>query len=124
VSKNPAEAYKWYLLATRDVETAKRAEAQASANRVKAEISAEAQQAAERFAGSFAAQTGESQVASAETLAAQQALGQLGYYQGALNGAPSAALSNAIREYQRDQGLQQTGSLDAATATRLEDQTP
>lgn len=120
VSKNPAEAYKWYLLASRGGAADKRAEAKAAADRVRGGLSPEAQASAERLASTYTPQAaGSAQVATADYLSVQKTLGRLGYYHGSQDGQASAELRSAIRDYQRDQGLAVSGSLDASTLNRL-----
>jgi localization factor PodJL len=55
----------------------------------------------------------------AGVLAAQKALDRLGYYPGPQDGRLTAGVKTALQNYQRDQGLPATGSLDATTAQRL-----
>ena len=50
---------------------------------------------------------------------AQSALRDQGYYEGEINGTMGPRTSNAIRAYQRDHSLSQTGDLDPATARSL-----
>jgi localization factor PodJL len=93
VTTNPAEAYKWYLIAGR----AGDAEARTSAERLKRSLSAEAQAAAQRSALAFrspapaasarTATTGN--MGSSEVAAAQRALSRLGYYRGPTDGTSS-----------------------------------
>ena len=132
VSANPAEAYKWYLIASR----AGDAESRTGALRVRAGLSADARSVAERAAAEFhpttpsvtAAQAAQAApIAAATPLAApspdlvtaQRALNQLGYYQGPTDGVASQALHLAIAAYQRDQSLPVTGQTDPATLAKL-----
>ncbi|MDD3837990.1 MAG: peptidoglycan-binding protein, partial [Phenylobacterium sp.] len=119
VPQNAAEAYRWYLIAGR----AGDAEARASAQRVKAQLSDEARVVAEKSAAAFRAAT-PSLAADGEKAAvamAQKALSRLNYYQmlGPADGAASPALRMAVAAYQRDQGLPATGELDSLTVSRL-----
>jgi len=50
---------------------------------------------------------------------AQSALKDQGYYEGDISGVMTPRTSNAIRSYQRDHQLNQTGDLDPATARSL-----
>ncbi len=50
---------------------------------------------------------------------AQDALKAQGYYEGAANGVMSPRTSGALRAYQREHNLQETGDLDPPTAQRL-----
>jgi localization factor PodJL len=121
VTQNVAEAYKWYLIAAH----AGDAEAQASALRVRADLTPEARAVAERAAAAFAptAPAASAQAAAAapspDLMTAQRALSQLGYYQGPTDGVGSPALHLAIAAYQRDQGLTVSGSPDSATLGKL-----
>jgi localization factor PodJL len=129
VSLNPAESYKWYLIASR----AGDAEAKAGALRVREGLSADARAVAERAAAEFqptqpgpaattlaaSAAAGPAAAPSPDLVTAQRALNQLGYYQGPTDGAPSQALHLAIAAYQRDQSLPVTGAPDAATIGKL-----
>lgn len=119
VPQNAAEAYRWYLIAGR----AGDAEARASAQRVKSQLSDEARVVAEKSAAAFRAAT-PSLAADGEkaTVAmAQKALSRLNYYQmlGPADGVASPALRMAVAAYQRDQGLPATGELDSLTVSRL-----
>jgi localization factor PodJL len=120
VSQNPAEAYKWYLIAARSGD----ADSKVSAARVRGLLTADARSAAERAAGAF--HTGAPSPAAAPTLQAatelviaQRALSTLGYYQGPADGLSSPALRLALAAYQRDQGLPSTGTPDSVTVTKL-----
>ena len=53
-----------------------------------------------------------------ETL--QKNLGQLNYYDGPVNGYPSVQLEKSITYLQADAGLPQTGRMDAATQTAMQ----
>ena len=50
---------------------------------------------------------------------AQRILVRLGYFRGAVNGAPSPAFRAALATYQRQHGRQPTGALDPATVSAL-----
>lgn len=123
VSQNPAEAYKWYVIAGRAGDATSKARATA----LRPQLTAEAQRTADRSAYAFRAQTVNASVAAntAATPAtaglgtAQRVLSQLGYYQGPRDGVASPGLRMAIAAYQRDQGLQSSGALDAETLNRL-----
>ncbi len=69
-----------------------------------------------------------SELASAESLAgAQQRLSNLGLYHGAAHGEVDGATRKALREFQRIQGLSETGELDDDTRSKLShvpDRTP
>jgi localization factor PodJL len=125
VGKNPAEAYKWFLLAAQDPNPEKRAEAREAAERVRGQISPDAQAQAERAAGAYVGQPANASAPPSATVAvidiadAQRALARLGFYRGQADGMSSTDLRNAIRAFQRDQGLATTGDLDAATAAKL-----
>lgn len=125
VSQNAAEAYKWYLIAAR----AGDAEAKASAERVKRDLSPEARATSERIAMGFRS-AGPAPAprptaaapaigAAGDVTSAQRALSTLGYYRGPQDGIPSQGLKGAIAAFQRDQGLPPTGSLDAQTLAKL-----
>lgn len=49
----------------------------------------------------------------------QKQLAELGCYAGPHNGLPGLALAEAVREWQRGRGLEETGELDAATLASL-----
>ncbi|MDB5441230.1 MAG: Localization factor PodJS, partial [Caulobacteraceae bacterium] len=123
VSQNMAEAYRWYLTAARlEADPSKKTEDQGAANRIKAQLTADAAGIAERSAGAFqptvlaaAAASGSSDVATV-----QRALNRLGYYSGAQDGVPSAALASAITGYQQDQGLTATGRIDSNLVGKLQ----
>jgi localization factor PodJL len=126
VERNLAESYKWYLIAARGGSAEAQAEARGAAERVKSDLSPAAQTLAERAAASYVAAPAQAEagtVASPATAlslgAAQKALGRLGYYRGAEDGQDSTALRLAIRAFQRDQGVDVTGQIDTATASRL-----
>ncbi|MEO7367058.1 MAG: peptidoglycan-binding domain-containing protein [Gemmatimonadaceae bacterium] len=51
--------------------------------------------------------------------AAQQALAQLNYYRGSINGNLDYATQRALFEFQTDKGIRATGNLDGRTATAL-----
>ena len=53
------------------------------------------------------------------TREAQQRLQDLGYNIGTADGSMGAKTVNAVRAYQRDQGLNQTGRLDGPTLDSL-----
>jgi len=122
VSQNPAEAYKWYLIAARSGD----AEARSAADRLKGDLSPEARSAAERSAAGYRAATPNASVRPVAAAApasgvasAQKALSMLGYYRGPQDGAQSAALKGALQAFQRDKGLRTTGALDSETVARL-----
>jgi localization factor PodJL len=122
VSKNPAEAYKWFVIAGR----AGDATARSRATALRAQLTAEAQQTADRSAQAFRPQaqstaslSSPAPAADANLGLAQGVLSQLGYYQGPRDGVASPALRMAIAAYQRDQGLPASGGVDAETLNRL-----
>jgi localization factor PodJL len=124
VSQNPAEAYKWYVIAGRAGDATSKARATA----LRPQLTVEAQRTADRSAYAFRAQTVNASVVANTTTpspataglgTAQRVLSQLGYYQGPRDGVASPALRMAIAAYQRDQGLQSSGALDAETLSRL-----
>lgn len=123
VSQNAAEAYKWYVIAGR----AGDATARSRASALRTQLTAEALQTADRSAQAFRAQAPVQTAALAPSAGAargdlgvaQQALSQLGYYQGPRDGVASPALRMAIAAYQRDQGLSASGEVDGETLGRL-----
>ena len=127
VAQNPAEAYKWYLIAGRQGD----GESRLSALRIKGQLSAEAQSASERAAQGFQPQAGAMTAAAtpaptaapagdtASTALAQRALTKLGFYQGPTDGSASPALKLAIAAYQRGQGMPATGQLDPTVTQKL-----
>ena len=117
VAANPAEAYKWYLIAARSGDD----ESRQSAERIRVALSADAQAVARRAASGYrsAADTASSNAASPAVVIAQRALSRLGYYQGPRDGSASPALNMAVAAYQREQGLPATGALDDATVSKL-----
>ena len=56
---------------------------------------------------------------TATTMQLQQALTDLGYYDGPIDGRYSDAVIAAVRAFQRDLGVPETGVLDAATAEAI-----
>src|SRR5215207_2743434 len=54
--------------------------------------------------------------------ALQQALKDLGYFYGPADGRRGPRTDTAVRNFQRDQGLEATGNLDNATVTRIDEQ--
>ncbi|MFZ5670802.1 MAG: peptidoglycan-binding protein [Pseudomonadota bacterium] len=123
VQQNPADAYKWFLIAAR----AGDAEARASADRVRSQLTPEARSVSERAAAGFrpaaapvppSARTGGG-AAAAGVANAQRALTTLGYYRGPQDGVFSQGLRGAVAAFQRDQGLPATGALDPQTAAKL-----
>lgn len=109
-------AYRWYLIAARGGDT----EAQARATALKGRLSADQQAQAQARAGAFQPDPASAPASLAALLQgsnpkqlalAQRALGKLGYYKGADDGAPSQALGEAIQGYQRDRGLAANGQL-------------
>ena len=56
---------------------------------------------------------------TATTVQLQQALTDLGYYDGPIDGRYSAAVIAAVKAFQRDLGVPETGVLDAATAQAI-----
>lgn len=54
-----------------------------------------------------------------EVLDAQRILVRLGYFKGAVDGAPTPAFRTALASYQRQHGRQPTGALDPATVSAL-----
>jgi localization factor PodJL len=123
VAQNAAEAYKWYLIAAKTGDE----EALKSAARVRAQLSPEARAVAERAAVAFRPTAPNASTPKAlatapsgQTVAtAQRALSRLGYYRGPTDGVASPALQGAVVQYQRDQGLAATGTLDQTTVARL-----
>jgi len=118
VNQNPAEAYKWYLVAARSGD----GESRQSAERVRSKLSAEAQTVAQRAAAGYRSASGATAAAATSSPSvqiAQRALSRLGYYQGPRDGAVSPALNMAIAAYQREQGLPATGALDDTTVSKL-----
>ena len=122
VSRNAAEAYKWYLIAGRagDAESPRRGAP--GARRAHADARAMAERAAADFqpsaptpstpAASAAPGAPCRKPASPDLVTAQRALNQLGYYQGPTDGVASPALRMALAAYQRDQSLPVTGATD------------
>lgn len=49
----------------------------------------------------------------------QRRLANLGYYRGAPDGQPGDALREALRGFQRDQGIEVTGEIDGATRDKI-----
>jgi len=116
VNQNPAEAYKWYLVAARSGD----GESRQSAERVRGKLSADAQAVAQRAAAGYRSATATAAATSSPSVViAQRALSRLGYYQGPRDGAVSPALNMAIAAYQREQGLPATGALDDTTVSKL-----
>ncbi|WP_244264927.1 peptidoglycan-binding domain-containing protein [Caulobacter segnis] len=101
--------------------------ARSRANALRPQLTAEALQTADRSAQAFRAQAPVQTASLAPTNTgaagdfgtAQQALSQLGYYQGPRDGVASPALRLAIAAYQRDQGLPASGEVDSQTLGRL-----
>ena len=56
---------------------------------------------------------------TATTVQLQQALADLGYYDGPIDGRYSSEVIAAVRAFQRDLGVPETGMLDAATAQAI-----
>jgi lipoprotein-anchoring transpeptidase ErfK/SrfK len=56
----------------------------------------------------------------ADVLAVEQKLSQLGYLVGDVNGVMDAATKHGITAFQKYEGLERTGVMDAATTTRLQ----
>jgi localization factor PodJL len=109
-------AYRWYLIAARAGDT----EAQARAGALKAKLPADQQTRAQALAGVFQPDPASAPAPLAALLnastpkqlaLAQRALGKLGYYKGADDGAPSQQLGEAIQSYQRERGLASNGRL-------------
>jgi localization factor PodJL len=116
VPADPSAAYKWYLIAGRAGDT----EASARAETLKAKLPADQAARAEALAGAFqpdrpappASLATSLRGANPKQLAlAQRALGKLGYYKGADDGAASQPLGEAIQAFQRDRGLAANGQL-------------
>jgi localization factor PodJL len=123
VPQNSAEAYKWYLLASRQGSEAQRAQAKTAAEKVRLTLPADARATAERVAAEFAARPAAPvrvTAADADLSEVQSALRSLGYYKGEPNGVASSALRTALQQFQRDNGLAQSGEVDAATVARLQ----
>jgi localization factor PodJL len=124
VTQNSAEAYKWYLLASRSGTDAQRAQARTAADRVKITLPADARSMAERVASDFAARAGAPVQITApgvDVASVQRALARLGYYRGEPNGVASPALRTAVQDFQHDIGLAQNGQVDTITAMKLKD---
>lgn len=111
-----AGAYRWYLIAARGGDTA----AQARADALKAKLSPEQQARAQALANAFQPDPAAAPASLATLLRAynpkqlalaQRALGKLGYYKGADDGAPSEQLGEAIQSYQRERSLAANGQL-------------
>ena len=62
----------------------------------------------------------EPQMSQAEVRQLQERLKEIGYYDGALDGIYGPNTAEAVREYQRGQGLPVTGRLDQETAQALQ----
>jgi peptidoglycan hydrolase-like protein with peptidoglycan-binding domain len=60
------------------------------------------------------------QMSQAEIRQAQERLQELGYYEGAIDGVYGPKTAEAMREYQRGQGLPVTGRLDQESAQALQ----
>ncbi len=125
MGQNPAEAYKWFLIAGK----AGDGESKASAERMKAQLTSSAQQAALRAAEAFRAESVSPSAAGAPAsmagavpatdtaeranlALAQKALSKLGYYKGPTDGANSPALRLAIASYQKALGTSADGALN------------
>jgi localization factor PodJL len=125
VTQNPAEAYKWYLIAARSGD----ADSRASANRVRTGLSPQARAAAESAAAAYRPTAVEPLAAPPQQIAgslntpaiiaAQRALSRLRYLQGPADGVVTPAFGAALTAFQRDRSLPQTGILDPATQTAL-----
>jgi len=63
--------------------------------------------------------TSAEQIPKIEVKATQEALKQKGYNPGPVDGILGARTSDALREFQKAQGLVETGRLDAATRNKL-----
>ena len=116
VSQDLPGAYRWYLIAARAGDT----EAQARAETLKAKLPQDQQARAQTLASGFqpdpasapASLTALLNASNPKQLAlAQRALGKLGYYKGADDGAPSEQLGEAIQSYQRERNLAVNGQL-------------
>jgi localization factor PodJL len=125
VPRDLAEAYKWFSIAAIGGDGPSRAAAiELEDNLTTAQLAA-AEGAADRFqpASDLAQQSPAAKVASLDSTPAlakaQKVLGRLGYYRGPADGSMSRDMKVAVANYQRDQGLAATGSLDPATASRL-----
>jgi peptidoglycan hydrolase-like protein with peptidoglycan-binding domain len=65
-------------------------------------------------------ESAQSQTGQADVRQAQERLKELGYYEGAIDGIYGPKTAEAMREYQRAQGLPVTGTLDQETAQALQ----
>jgi len=119
VERDLAQAYLWFSIAANGGDD----QARANAARLSAKLSPSVLAAAESQVAAFRPRSAITAVVQASgdpgLASAQHVLGRLGYYQGPIDGAPSARLKLALSAYQRDHGLPATGALDAATASRL-----
>jgi localization factor PodJL len=111
-----AQAYRWYLIAGK----AGDAEALSRAQSIKPRLTPAEAARTEAAAGAFAPDKAAPPIslaaglrsASPQQLAlAQRALAKLGYYKGAMDGAPTAELGEAVQAYQRERGLAASGQL-------------
>jgi branched-chain amino acid transport system substrate-binding protein len=65
---------------------------------------------------------GAADILNASTADLQRALTELGYFEGEIDGQWSAELSDAIRAFQRDLGVPETGVMDVATIRAIYEQ--
>lgn len=65
-------------------------------------------------------QSAQPQLSQAEIRQVQERLQKLGYYEGAIDGIYGPKTAEAMREYQRAQGLSVTGRLNQETAQALQ----
>jgi peptidoglycan hydrolase-like protein with peptidoglycan-binding domain len=68
------------------------------------------------------AAAGDLELTDADVQAIQETLKDLGYYVGPADGRRGPRTRTALRNFQRDQGLAVTGSLDVATLKQIDDQ--
>jgi localization factor PodJL len=120
VPRDLAQAYRWFTVAANAGDT----EARAAATQLADKLSSVQLAAAEGQAGAAAPPSAAPPAAKPagpplSVAGAQRVLGRLGYYKGHPDGTASRQLKLAVAAYQRDQGLAATGSLDAATVSRL-----
>ena len=114
--KDLAQAYKWFSIAA----TAGDQEARAAAVDLESRVPPSQLRAMDAQVASFEPLgTTQARAGAPSATDAQKVLERLGYYRGAADGADAKALKLAVAAYQRDQGLAATGSLDAATLSRL-----
>ena len=119
VGRDEAQAYKWFSIAAAGGDGEARANALALEAKLSPAALASAQKAAQAFRPCGEAAPASHTANGATVAEAQRVLARLGYYRGAVSGAPSSNLTLAIAAYQRDHGLTATGSLDPRTTAKL-----